>query len=657
VESKSATYHIEEQQIQFRGDVTIHLSGGTSIYAEEAGADLEAEQISIDKDFDFERGAVRGTGKALLYSIQEKTIEFSDRSQIYFSLGGDEGNAEANRVVYSSTGERILLSGDSAVRTPRYALSADEIEVQLSPLRRVTSLKSVGGARLLTGGNREFTGASIEIALDSFTGEPDRFEVLAGASGIMGTTQRAVFSEMTNGGAHLLEGDRIVGKIAERPNDQGFALSELTASENVVLSSSSLRIESCRAGLFQANFSTTHEGFEGITLAGDVVLVRRPYADKPSNQEVLRSETLEISLDPDQVLKQVKAREEVDLNLNRSGSYRHLTARDSVELTYESGMLSRAVASGDCVFRSVHLDEKDMVRAPSLDARFSEGQVERVLAEGGVDLEFIGGEESVRQTSSEELELIYSDGEIIEARQWGEFRFWDRTASASTELVSDQAVYDPVAGVITASGPEDSILRSQDSASVSPSGGQSETYAKQFVLNQKANRIVARTEVESVVRQNGEPLVLSSGRMEIDLESGRICYSESPRLIQGPNLIKGEIICLNNRERQLEVREQVNSLLVESEAAGGREYEIEADHLIYKNNAQKVTYTGDVNVSTEDLDLSAPTVDFYFASSELGELDRIEATGGVVILEKERTWKGRKAVYYRAEDRVVVTND
>jgi lipopolysaccharide export system protein LptA len=298
-----------------------------------------------------------------------------------------------------------------------------------------------------------------------------------------------------------------------------------------------------------------------------------------------------------------------------------------------------------------------MVRAPSLDARFSTGQIQKVLAAGGVDLEFVEGEESVRQTRSEQLELTYSDGQIVEASQWGSFHFWDRTATASTELVSDQAVYDPVAGVITASGEEDAVLRSFDSTSASPSDRQSETYAKEFVLNQKTNQILAKKNVESVVRQNGEPLVLTSSRMEIDLESGWICYSESPRLIQGPNLITGQMICLNNREQQLNVRDNVKSLLVETQEAGGRKYEIGADQLSYKKDYSKVTYKGNVKVSTEDMNLTAPTVEFFFVSNDLGQLERIEASGGVVIVEKERTWKGRKAVYYRANERVVVRND
>jgi lipopolysaccharide export system protein LptA len=145
--------------------------------------------------------------------------------------------------------------------------------------------------------------------------------------------------------------------------------------------------------------------------------------------------------------------------------------------------------------------------------------------------------------------------------------------------------------------------------------------------------------------------------MEIDLETGWICYSDSPRLIQGSNLISGAKICMNSREEQLNVESNVKSLLAETEDAGGREYEIGADRLFYKKEYSKVTYMGRVSVRTEDLNLAAPKVEFFFTSEDLAQLDRIEASGGVVIVEKERTWKGQKAVYYRASERVVVRND
>ena len=317
--------------------------------------------------------------------------------------------------------------------------------------------------------SREFSGAVIDIGLDPVTGEPRQFEVLAGSSGDSESTQKAVFRESMEEGVHRLESNQIEGEISELPDEKGFILSQLTAADEVVLRSSKLGIENCRARFFRAKFSETHQGFEGITLAGDVMLVRRPYTALPSHQEVLRSKDLEIFMDQDQRLSEIQALGEVEIELSRKGIYRHLSARDSVELSYVDGFLVRAVALGDCVLRSIPEEGRDMVRAPSLDARFSTGQIRKVMGTGGVDLEFVEGEESVRQTKSEQLELTYAAGRIAEASQWGSFHFWDRTATASTELVSEEAVYDPVDGVIIATGEQDSVLKTFDSTSSSPS--------------------------------------------------------------------------------------------------------------------------------------------------------------------------------------------
>ena len=657
VESKRAIYKIDEKKISFRDEVTIHLSGGTKIFADEASADLETEKISIDGVFRFEQGGIRGAGTALHYSIPQKKIEITGRSEIDFRLGTDEGSAEADNVFYSSNSERIQLAGGSKIWTPHYELSADEIYVYLSPSNEVTGIKSAGNAQLTTGDAREFTGSVIDVGVDPKTGEPKRFEVLASTSGTLETFQRAMFREFSDQGSHRLEANRIEGVIGELPEEKGFVLDELTAVGEVVLQSSALSIESCRARFFRADFSKTHEGFEGITFSGDVILVRHPHSSRPSHREVLRSRNLEIAMDSEQRLKQIQALEEVEIELSTRSVYRHLSARDSVVLAYVDGFLDRAVASEDCILRSIYEGGRDMVRAPSLEACFTAGEIQKVSATGGVDLEFVEGEESVRQTKSEQLELTYDEGRVTKASQWGSFHFWDRTGATSTELVSDQAVFDPRSGAIRAFGEKDSLLRSFDSASAPPADLQSETHAGEFVLNQKENQVIATTGVESVVRQNGEPLVLTSNRMEIDMESGWICYSESPRLIQGPNLITGQTICLNNRDQQLNVRDSVRSLLVETAESDGRRYEIEADQLLYKNDYSKVTYTGNVQVKTENLNLSAPKVELFFVSKDLGQLDRIEASGGVVIVEKERTWKGQKAVYYRADERVVVRND
>lgn len=654
VESNKAVYRIEAKEIRFEADVVVHLAGGTQVFADEASADLEKEEIVIDGPFRFERSKANGSGRQLSYSIPERLIRIGKRGKMEFALGGGLGGAEADQVVYSALDERVSLLGNAVLQTPGYNLTAEQIEVGLSITRRVTSLHSSGRARLLVGAEREFTGAVIDIGLNSLTGDPESFEIHAGTAGPLDNRVPAVYIEASDEGSHRLEAELIEGEISALPEAEGFALSRLKALDRVILQSSPLRIEQCNATSFTADFSPDGEGFEAIELLGGVVLVRRPDSEHPGDQEVVRSQSLEISLDETQQLKKVQAVENVDLELSRAGAYRRLEANDVVELDYIGGLLNQATASYDCVLQSIHDSGRDTIRAPNLDAWFGDGDIRKVVASGGVDLEIVSNQDSVRQTRSQELEVTYSDGQIVGAKQVGDFRFWDRTSNSSTELLSEEATYDPVSGVIIAFGEKDSILRSGDQTGPD---GSSETFARRFVLNQKENQIVAEDEIESVVRQNGEPLVLTANHMEIDMDSGWICYSDSPRLVQGPNLINGRTICLNSNENALNVRQDVQSVLVESEEAGGRTYKIDADSLVYEKQLSKVIYRGDVEVDTEDLNLRAPTVELFFLSSNLGELERIEASGGVIIVEKERTWRGRKAVYYRADERVIVKND
>jgi lipopolysaccharide export system protein LptA len=434
-------------------------------------------------------------------------------------------------------------------------------------------------------------------------------------------------------------------------------LQQLRASHDVVVKSSVLAIESCRASRFEAEFSDVHQGFERINLQGEVILVRRTDVSLPAEQEVLRSDQLEILFDPEQQVQSIGATGKVDVEFNSQETYRHLSAARSMELSYQSGILERAIAWDNCVLRSIYPEGKDTVRAPRIDAYFSTSEVERVLARGGVNLELISEEGGVRRTRSEQLELTYEQGLIREVNQWGEFHFWDREANGSTELLAERARYDPREKKVTAWGDKPSVLRTFASDSIQTSAKQSETLSGEFVLDREENRIEAKGKVESVVGQNGEPLVVTAETMEIDLDSGWICYADSPRLVQGPSMIQGDSICINTCGEELNARGEVRSLMIEGEEESERRFEATANEMVYKKQDHKVVYTGNVKVNTEGLGVRAPRVEMFFLSSDLGQLERIEASGGVEIAEKERTWRGKKATYYSAEDRVVVSSN
>ena len=64
-----------------------------------------------------------------------------------------------------------------------------------------------------------------------------------------------------------------------------------------------------------------------------------------------------------------------------------------------------------------------------------------------------------------------------------------------------------------------------------------------------------------------------------------------------------------------------------------------------------------MRVSTENLIVDAPFVDFVFAAGDQSQLQEIVAWGGVSIIQGERNAQGDQAVYDPIEEKVVLTGD
>ena len=227
IEGKDAVYRVADKKIEFRDDVVITLSDGTRIYADQAGADLEEEVFFISEAFEFERESVRGRGRSLAYSIAGRRIEVEGEARITFRSGGETGLARAERIVYSDAGQRIDFIGDSEIEIPHYRLMADEIQVELTPNRHVSKVRSFRDARLLTREGRQFKGEEINLFLDPETNSPEEFEVIAGQSRFVGTLEPAVYIETTPEGFHQLEAASIDGRLVSGSN--GFRMQQLRA--------------------------------------------------------------------------------------------------------------------------------------------------------------------------------------------------------------------------------------------------------------------------------------------------------------------------------------------------------------------------------------------------------------------------------------------
>jgi len=127
--------------------------------------------------------------------------------------------------------------------------------------------------------------------------------------------------------------------------------------------------------------------------------------------------------------------------------------------------------------------------------------------------------------------------------------------------------------------------------------------------------------------------------------------------VQQSNSITGNTIRYNHREQQLVVEESVESFLIQESPAEEKVYKVKADRLLYKRADLRARYEGNVRVSTEDLIVDAPFVDFVFATTDQNQLQEIVAWGGVEITQGDRVAQGDQAVHDPIEEKVVLTGD
>lgn len=101
----------------------------------------------------------------------------------------------------------------------------------------------------------------------------------------------------------------------------------------------------------------------------------------------------------------------------------------------------------------------------------------------------------------------------------------------------------------------------------------------------------------------------------------------------------------------------------------GKPTHITADRLEAYKAQEMATFSGNVVATQDDWVLHSDTLTFYFEKTESsgrgkpgkleggGEVSRIEARGRVRITQGERIVTGEKAVYYRMEQKAIVTGN
>jgi lipopolysaccharide export system protein LptA len=106
-----------------------------------------------------------------------------------------------------------------------------------------------------------------------------------------------------------------------------------------------------------------------------------------------------------------------------------------------------------------------------------------------------------------------------------------------------------------------------------------------------------------------------------------------------------------------------------SQRGEGKPTHITADRLEAYKEKEMATFSGNVVATQDDWVLKSDTLTFYFEKSESSdgdgsgklegdtEISRIEARGNVRITQGERIVTGEKAIFYREEQKTIVTGN
>ena len=649
ISAQEAVYHLPEKQIEFSGNTTIQLADGTEVFSDQVSADLVQESAVIQGSFRFKKGKIEGNGESLNYLFPRRELHVGKGLQLWTDSESGPIEGQASRAVYLLSEGTIILVGEARISGSETDLKADQMLVYLTPENRIQKILSSGRAHLESAGSKSLSGHQINVVFNPAAGRADSVEVLAQQPR---TLQRAVYSEQGPGRNYFLEADQIDVFPNRAGNLKGMVLEKFTAQGEVRFHSPTLGIEDSSSNQMDGRFSESGEHLQQLDLQGQVSVTRKSDG-QAWTEEKLRGEALSLRFGPTQEIEQARATGNVVLRLDSPQGYRQLSARESLDVSYLEGAPQRIVSRGDSRMERVSPDQKVVLKAPLIDIRYRQGLLDHMMAQGGVTLES-NDKGTARYTSSQRLEVSYQDQKMERAIQSGDFHFWEGTP-ATIDVQSDQAVYDPESQKVTMTGesPTLKFMGTNSGAEASPM----ETVAERLEVDSQTGEVSAAGKVRSFLREEDDPIVITAGRMQADPETGWINYFSNPRIVQQSNSITGNTIRYNHKEQQLVVEESVESFLIQESPTEEKVYKVEADRLLYNRADLRARYEGNVRVSTEDLIVDAPFVDFVFAAGDQSQLQEIVAWGGVEIIQGERNAQGDQAVHYPIQDKVVLTGD
>ena len=640
IRGEEARYWLDQQRIEFQGDVLVGLADGTQIFSRQLQANLKSEEVTIAEDFRFLMGDSSGDGRALSYGIGDRLLSIEQGFRLRIPFAERHLEAKSNSARYDVDKNQLTLSAQAQLgEEGRERLLADEMVIDLTTAQKVSRIQARQNAELTTG-SRRFSGDRLELEFEPETHELAAFEMV-GARRADAVRQQSVFEHTTAAGVHRLEADSIRGRPVPRETGLDLRLEEFDAVGDVRISSQPWAIREGRSQRLRG-VGQPDGRMHRLELSGGVGLTRV----LNQTQENLVGDQLVLEFDAAEQLESARAIGAVELTSRDPvrGS-QSLRASESILILFSEGLISEVVARGDSHLESLNSGRESKLTSPLISIFYDLGIVNRVEARPNVRLEL--QEAGVRHlTTSRELGVDYRAGRLERVVQSGDFRL--ERPDALVRLGAERAVYSPDSGIMTLTGGQQPWLRQLNSAAEPVS----ETSADRIEIEREGVKVRAFGDVRSSLQRGQRDLSITAFRMDRLPSTGWVEYWGQPQLQQGDSWVTGRRIRLHEKDEVVLVEEDVDSFLVAG--PNSKTYQIRSDNLRLDQTGRQATYQGNVAVQTEEGRFSSTFLQLDFTEEGLEELIRVRAWGGVKVEDALRVARGETVDYDPNEGLVVV---
>lgn len=315
--------------------------------------------------------------------------------------------------------------------------------------------------------------------------------------------------------------------------------------------------------------------------------------------------------------------------------------------------------------------ERTVVDAKHFTAGFGEkNKLRTVHGFGAVRVASrIPGQPEKLSTSDNIVAQFNDAGEIASVEQFGNFRFAEGQ-STQKELggrssSAERALYSPTDDSLMLTGnprlvdggltlTADNIRLLRHGGAIESAGNVKTTYSE---LKQQPNGALLAT---------ADPVHVTAQAMSTTQNSGVAHYSGGARLWQNANIVEARTIDFDHNARAIvatgDRKHPVSSVFTQVDSKGKTSVmQVSAPKLSYADQERQARYAGGVTARGGDATVTADVADIFLGAASAthtagpSQLDRINATGHVVVQQQERRGVGEKLVYTASDGTFVLT--